>query len=114
MNLPNVYGKSVYLSGPMTGMPDHNRVALNRVESACVDAGAAEVYNPAYLIPNIDKGWERADFMLFDLEQLLEMCKGNHMIVLQLPGWRSSAGARCEFMVAQQLGIECREVVPIG
>ena len=114
MKLPNVYGKSVYLSGPMTGMPDHNRVTFNKVETACVEAGAAEVYNPAYLVPNIEKGWERADFMLFDLEQLLEMREGNNMVMLQLPGWRSSAGAMCEFMVAQQLDIECREVIPIG
>ena len=114
MKLPNVYGKSVYLSDPMTGMPDHNRVALNKVETACVDAGAEEVYNPAYLIPNIGKGWTRADFMLFDLEQLMEMARGDHMIVLQLPGWRFSSGCLTEWMVATQLGIECREVIPIG
>ena len=114
MNLPNVHGKSVYLSGPMTNMPDHNRTALGKVEEACVEAGAAEVYNHAYLIPNLDKGWKRPDFMLFDLTQLLEMAKTNHMVMLQLPGWRFSTGCMTEWMVAQQLGIECREVVPIG
>lgn len=114
MNLPNVYGKSVYISGPMTNMPDHNRVALNRVERACVDAGAAEVYNPAYLIPNLGKGWQRPDFMLVDLSTLLEMARGNHMVMLQLPGWGLSTGCITEWMVAQQLGIECVEVVPIG
>lgn len=114
MNLPDVWGKSVYISGPMTHMPDHNRAALNKVETACVDAGAAEVYNPAYLIPNLDKGWERPDFMMFDLTQLLEMAKGNHMVMLQLPGWRFSTGCMTEWMVAQQLGVKCVEVVPIG
>lgn len=114
MNLPNVWGKSVYISGPMTHMPDHNRAALSKVETACVDAGAAEVYNPAYLIPNLDKGWERPDFMMFDLTQLLEMAKGNNMVMLQLPGWRFSTGCMTEWMVAQQLGVKCVEVIPIG
>lgn len=120
MNLPRtnlsiVHGKNVYISGPMTGMPDHNRVALNRIETACVDEGAVYVWNPAYLIPSLDEGEsDRHDLMRSALEVLLELARCENAVVLQLPGWRLSSGCLTEWMVATQLGVECVEVMPGG
>ena len=88
----------MYVSGPMTGLPEFNFPAFNIVADEFRAAGW-EVRNPA------DKGiideWTWADYLRYDLREISE-CDA----IYTLPGWRESKGARLEMHVASELGIE--------
>ncbi len=108
-----VKGKTVYISGPMTGWENFNKEAFDEAERRLRDMGAAGVFNPASSLPRYDQGWEREDFMLDDLDTLtmkyraLEgpaICPVFHAVVL-LPLWWTSKGARLERKVAKAVGI---------
>jgi Domain of unknown function (DUF6378)/Domain of unknown function (DUF4406) len=106
---------NVYISGPMTGYPDHNFTAfeeaeirvLENVEST--DDEPVNVFSPHSFDMNEDgsvdhaalaeKPW--ADFLRRDLNILTSM-KFHRIYVL--PGWLDSKGARLEVHVASQLG----------
>lgn len=101
-------GKRIYLSGPMSGLSDLNRPAFLRAEADLVEAGAADVFNPALAPYPADS---RAEAMANDLHALTA-CDGAGPLwdlVVQLPGWRASAGAVLESQVAAALGIPCAE-----
>ncbi|MGC8116000.1 DUF4406 domain-containing protein [Metapseudomonas otitidis] len=86
----------IYLSGPMTGLPDENRPAFN-AEAARLRALGYQVENPAELNP---PGTPRHICMKVDIQALL----GCDTIAL-LPGWIDSAGATLERACAVQCGI---------
>lgn len=86
----------IYISGPMTGLPDLNRPAFNDA-AAQLRAQGHEVVNPAEL-PEIPGGtW--VDCMKRDIPLLLE-CEAVHL----LEGWRHSRSANLEYQVAFRLG----------
>ncbi len=90
----------VYLSGPMTGIDNYNRQTFN---AACdmLRSTGYEVYNPAEL--------NEQNTFPFTWNSCIKKCIVElincDMIVL-LPGWMSSKGARLEVYIAQELGIE--------
>ena len=90
----------VFLSGPMTGIPEFNYPAFNQAAEQLRALGY-EVENPAEN-PEQDS-WEA--YMRLALIQLLQ-CD----IVAQLPGWQDSRGARMEHDVADELGITCMPI----
>lgn len=83
----------VYISGPMTGIQDHNRDAFLFAEQWLLLLGY-DVVNPWRL--GEVKGWGRFDYMRRDLAALAG-CDGIYM----LPGWLRSRGARVEWFVAR-------------
>ncbi|GMA52595.1 hypothetical protein GCM10025857_40110 [Alicyclobacillus contaminans] len=87
----------IYISGPMTGLPEYNFPAFNRTASFLRSLGI-EVINPAEGVTELDKPWDwymrRALRLLLDAD-----------MVLMLPGWQQSPGARLERDVAQRLGM---------
>lgn len=91
----------VYLSGPMTGMPNNNVAAFHAAAKLLREKGFT-VVNPAEL--GDEKGqidgaaWE--DYLRYDIARLVE-CE----LIALLPGWRKSRGALLEFNIAQSLGI---------
>lgn len=87
--------KRIYLSGPMTGLPDFNYPAFN-AEAARLRALGYEVVNPAENPPQAS--W--ADYMRQDIPQLLT-CD----TLALLPAWHNSKGARLEHYVAASMGI---------
>lgn len=99
----------VYISGPMTGYPNHNREAFDECEAAIVKMGHTAV-NPATLDHNagIDlsgTGWEASDeeyegFLERDLEHLADP---RISAVVFLPGWTKSGGAGREGFAALKL-----------
>lgn len=98
--------KRIYLSGPMTGLPNLNFPAF-RIEAARLRAMGYEVVNPAELNPDPNADWHEC--MRHDLAELLK-CDA----VALLDGWQRSAGAHLEMHVAHRVGMEimiAREVV---
>lgn len=88
----------IYISGPMTGMPDHNYDFFDDVAADFRRLGF-EVINPA---ENFGGATDlpRDVYMRRDFSSLARA----HGIVM-LPGWQESEGARLEAMVAQELGM---------
>lgn len=95
--VPPLYAKQkrrIYISGPMTGLPDLNRAEFERVEKLLDGDGL----NPHKLPHN--HGKTHAEFMKEDLATLLR-CDG----VIMLKGWTLSEGAQLEHTVAVACGI---------
>jgi len=98
----------LYISGPMTGIPDHNFPAFNAAAAVLRQAGF-EISNPAdngasdAVVVAGDRTW--ADYVRKDLLDMLG-CEG----LALLDGWHASKGARLEYHVAAELGMPIRSV----
>jgi|SRR5579875_4104730 len=92
----------VYISGPMSGLPDYNYPAFFRAAEVIHELGD-EPINPAEGVPDLHQPWvwymRRALRMLLDADA-----------VAMLPGWEASKGARLEYVIAQQLGMPVIEL----
>lgn len=89
--------KNVYISGPMTGIPDLNRDAFAWAEAQVTAAGLAPV-NPHTLC---DPSWDWNRCMRADVAAL---CACDALLLL--PGWEKSSGAQLELHIAHRLGIQ--------
>lgn len=97
--------RRIYLSGPMTGLPEFNFPAFN-AESARLAALGYDVVNPATLNPDPGTPWNEC--MRNDLRELLT-CDA----LALLPGWARSSGAHLEMHVAHRVGMEIVQAVDI-
>jgi len=89
----------VFVSGPMTGLPDFNRPAFYQAEED-LQLHLAEPVNPAYLGLWLADDAPREAFL--DIcRTTLRHCQGIYM----LKGWQASEGARAERDLAQTLGL---------
>lgn len=89
----------IYLSGPMTGLPEWNFPEFNRV-AAKLRALGHTVLNPAETLGG-DTSKPRKFYMRYDIGLLLKC----DTIVL-LKNWRKSKGALVEVEVAKELELE--------
>ena len=89
----------LYISGPMTGLPNFNRDQFNRA-AGILRAAAYDVVNPAEL----PAGWTWDEYMARALADL-RTCDAMAM----LPGWPESKGARKELQEALRLDFRVRE-----
>ena len=85
----------VYISGPMTGLPEQNFPAFN-AEAIRLRALGYQVQNPAENAAC--DSWEQ--YMKHDIGQLVR-CDW----VLMLPGWQRSRGAQIERRLALEIGL---------
>lgn len=92
--------KTIYISGPMTGLPDLNFPAFH-VAAAELRAQGHTVVNPAEKQEEGQPDMTWSDYMRIDLRMMMD-CDTIHM----LPGWQESRGAKLEYMVAAELGFE--------
>lgn len=90
--------KRIYLSGPMTGIPEHNFPLFN-AETARLRGLGYEVVNPVEVNPDTGTTWEEC--LRRDLAELLT-CD----TIALLPGWQQSRGALLEWHVAVKLGFK--------
>lgn len=106
-------GESIYVAGPMRGLPEHNYPAFNSA-AAMLRAAGAHVVNPVEVNHGADDdGTQPPEFYVRrDLTAMLGVrapgalgfgSAGCNAIAL-LPGWERSVGARCEATVALTLG----------
>lgn len=98
-----------YISGPMTGLPEHNYPLFHEVEQdmKATLARKDKVINPARNFDG-DRTRDRAEYMAADVTHVLEA----HEIVL-LPGWETSEGAKLEVAVARACGKMFRRADPM-
>lgn len=88
---------TLYIAGPMTGLPDLNFPAFH-AKAADLTALGFEVVNPAEINPDQQLPW--LECMRRDIAALV-YCDGIHL----LPGWRWSKGATLEYFIAKRLGL---------
>lgn len=89
----NAKRKVVFISGPMTGLPDFNRAAFN-AEAELLAALGFIVLNPA-VFPD---GLEHGQYMAMCLPMLEQADT-----IMLLEGWENSKGAVIEFNHARTL-----------
>lgn len=89
--------KAVYLSGPMSGLPDFNKQAFMNAE-ARLNAAGIKVVNPVKNGVPADAEW--SEHMRADISMLMTCAQ-----IAMLPGWQNSKGAKLELHIAKQLGI---------
>lgn len=92
---------TIYISGPMTGMPELNHPAFNAAATA-LRAQGFDVVNPAELCTH-DMPW--TDCMRRDIVALMD-CDS----IAMLPGWMDSRGARLERYIAVQLRMHIHDI----
>lgn len=123
----DITGKKIYLSGPMTGIEDHNRAEFDKAAEHLYSKGAEEVYNPADLID----GFARSSHESCMLASIWALTSGgteltrpsdgkeggvivvnspDYDLLVSLPGWQDSAGARLERDVAVAIGMETYDI----
>ncbi len=90
----------VYLSGPMSGLPELNFPAFHAA-AARLRAEGLQVVNPAEINPDGEMTWEAC--MRQDIKALCD-CDA----IVLLPGWQASKGAHLELHIAHRLGMEVR------
>lgn len=91
----------IYISGPMTGLPDLNFPAFHAEAKRLRELGF-EVVNPAELNPD-GGSWEEC--LKKDIAELIK-CDG----IIMLPGWHNSRGACFELNIASNLGLQLLQV----
>lgn len=98
---PQVKLHRIYLSGPITGVPDYQgrfEKAAEEINRALGDSWV--IMNPAVL----PEGLTTAEYMIVDLQ----LVKAADFIIM-LPGWTESTGAKLEKLFAQYIGVKAYE-----
>lgn len=95
----------LYLSGPMSGLPNWNFPAFH-AEAARLRGLGYEVVSPAEVNPDTSLSWHEC--LRLDIKHLCD-CEA----IALLPGWESSNGAHLELHIAHRLGLkvyQCKEL----
>lgn len=87
-----------YISGPITGQPNGNKEAFEQ-GAICALAKGYQPINPHNNGLDKDSPW--IEHMRADIKSMMD-CD----VIMLLPGWRKSKGARIEAMIAQALGFD--------
>lgn len=94
----------VYISGPMTGLPDFNRPAFDAAESLLESKGH-RVFNPA----RHPDGYTWNTYMRLALSDLKHATA-----VVTLPGHQESRGARLELQIAEALNMKIAPIEAVA
>lgn len=91
----------VYISGPMTGLPEFNYPAFKQVTEHLRKLNWTDLHVecPTEIIAHPDNGDSYEDCLREALWKLLR-CN----VIVTLPGWQKSTGAQLEYEIAVKLG----------
>lgn len=92
--------RNLYLSGPMTGIPEYNYPYFNRVAAVIRKKYQDKVFNPAEAFEG-NTDLPRDTYLRHDIEALL-----NVDAIVMLPGWDESKGALLELLIAKELNLD--------
>lgn len=113
--------KFLYVAGPMSGHPRHNREAFIAARSALNATGKYYAYTPTYNAERVaakltggPMDWDDPEFFTEEMRHramrynfaTLAGCDG----IALLEGWESSAGVRAELAAAEAMGIRAAPV----
>lgn len=90
----------VYISGPMTGLPEFNYPAFNAAAGLLRGRGF-EVVNPAELATGNTWEW-------YMRQNIKDVCDVDGLVLLE--GWQNSKGAQLEVYIAKTLGMPITEL----
>lgn len=93
----------IYLSGPMTGLPDFNRPAFYRATKALRKKGYTVVNPPELDANEPQRSW--IGCLRRDIKHLVK-CKA----IATLPGWKKSRGANLEIYIGRALSFPVHPV----
>ncbi len=88
--------KMLYLSGPMTGIKDHNVPAFDRAATALRAAGYRVVNPPELDMRQPQRSWEGCLRRDISYEMACDA-------IATLPGWKKSRGANLEIYIGKQI-----------
>ena len=94
--------KTIYIAGPMRGIPHFNHPAFFEAERMLLKDGEYEVVNPARMDKESEEEFEPRTALNRDLSAICERCTAIYM----LKGWQKSAGAMSEYNLAKCLELE--------
>ena len=100
-----IQGKSVFLSGPITGVDGYKNKFADAAE-VIETLGASSIFNPA---AKIQDSTEREEAMRICTSKII-----TSDCVITLPGWRDSEGACFEYVASEICGIphyELKELI---
>lgn len=113
----NLAHKRVFLSGAMSSHPSYNVGLFAEAHLFCKRAGASYVYNPAVECMQADLSDLNKPHTYWMRKCLSELCREDpydykpyYDVLVSLPDWEHSEGARTERMVAEACGIKCVEL----
>jgi hypothetical protein len=92
----------IYISGPVTGIPDLNRPVFEEAASMLLAAGYP-LFNPSHIEPPKTelKGDDLWRYYMHHCITALPSCGA----ILMLPNWQNSKGAVWEHRIAEMLGL---------
>ena len=107
---PGMARDTVYIAGPMSGLPGYNYPAFNDAAKRFEDMGW-RVFNPATNphpdnLDQMDPDQARAHFMAVDIPMVLQSDA-----VAVLPGWENSKGATLEVAIGRMLQLRILDAV---
>lgn len=88
---------SIYIAGPMSGLPEYNFPAFKAAAEALRAAGWT-VISPAELFEDTNRPW--TFYMRHAIKHMLDAES-----IYMLSGWSNSRGAKVEWGLAQSLGM---------
>ena len=109
-------GKTIFLSGPMSGIKNNNVAAFCDAQATLQQMGAAEVYNPAYqwLLCGCPTDKPHEYWMIGCVNNLtaydIFSRKPKYDMLVRLPRWIESNGSVTEVHVAHACGIPVYEL----
>lgn len=104
----------LYISGPVTGKPNDNRMAFAVAGVALADAGY-EWFDPHGIVEPSDSHETAMLLCINELTGRTQKSGIRHPVpcydgLALLPGWEQSEGAKLERAVAEACGIPCKTV----
>jgi len=94
---------NVYISGPMTGLPEYNHPAFFNAHNRLIESGHA-VINPAISAVEDTKHLSEPEWIDYMISCVSRMKNATAIHLLQ--GWESSPGALIEKMIADRMQLE--------
>jgi len=94
-----VQAMKIYISGPITGMPELNEPAFASASLAIAEKGHVPI-NPFDVCCDIPRGSDWLAYMRADIKAMMDADA-----VLMLSGWAESRGARIEHSISVFLEI---------